>query len=59
MNLSKEQEYAIAFKVLDELKSTPTNMGTPFERAIDYIPLIQGELLRKFCKKKLINLDNF
>jgi hypothetical protein len=32
MNLSKEQEYAIAFKVLDELKSTPTNMGTPFEK---------------------------
>ena len=50
-NIDKKQEYAIALKVLDELKSTPTNMGTIFERAIEYIPLIQGELLRKICEK--------
>ena len=32
IKIDKKQEYAIALKVLDELKSTPTNMGTIFEK---------------------------
>lgn len=52
INMDKNEKYWIAFAVLEELKTTPTNMGTPLEEAIMSIPILQSVLMRKITKGK-------